>query len=67
MTHDKSRLLNFINDVCHRKCLTRASNSTKGLMAVAGFNRFHQLGDCLFLVPLGGKFTDEAEIHGLKL
>ena len=36
-------------------------------MTVAGFNRFHQLGDRLFLIPLGVKFTVEAEIHGLKL
>ena len=67
MTHDQSRLLNLINDVCHRKRLTRTGNPTERLMTVTGFNRFHQLGDRLFLIPLGGKFTDEAEIHGRKL
>ena len=63
MTHNQGRLLNLLNDVCHCESLTRAGNSTESLVTVPRFDRFHQFGDRLFLIPHGSKFTDEAEIH----
>jgi hypothetical protein len=51
MAQDKDRVVELLDDVCHRKRLAGACDTDQRLESVALFDAGNQLGDGLRLVP----------------
>lgn len=43
MSYDKRWLIQLLNDIRHRKCLTRTGNTKKGLALIAFFEAIYKL------------------------
>ena len=48
--HDKSRPIEFADDIGNGECFARTGHTEQGLMPINGLNRLDQLGDGLALV-----------------
>lgn len=56
MCNDKRWFIQLLNDICHRKCLTRTSDTKKGLTLVAFFKTLYKLVNGLWLITGWGVF-----------
>lgn len=57
ITRFKDWLLQFLDDICHRKCLAGTRDAEKGLEPVTFFEAFDQLGDGLRAVAGAGRMV----------